>query len=130
VDADPHAQLDACGPLVGAQRALCLGGGLRGRAGAREDVEEGVALRLDLFAAVSCECLAEDAPMLGQRLAVALAQLREQPRRAFDVREQEGNGAALNVSRTASPSPRREHRAPSCVASSGAAVGVIFESGS
>jgi hypothetical protein len=86
-----------------AQRPLGLGSCLHGSAGAREDVEEGVTLRVDLFAAVPRKRLPQDPPMLGQHVAVAIAELFEQPRGALDVREQEGDGAAVELSRKATP---------------------------
>jgi hypothetical protein len=85
------------------ERPLGVGGGLSGGACAREDVEERVALGVDLFAPVARERLAQDAPMLGEDLAVAIAELLEQLGRAFDVREQEGDRAAVELSRVASP---------------------------
>jgi hypothetical protein len=58
------------------------------------------------------ERLSEDAALLGEHLAVALPKLPQQPGRAFDVREQEGDRSALELTRKASPTPRHEHRAP------------------
>jgi len=48
--------------------------------------EEGVALRVDLLAAVLSECSAQDPAVLGHHLAVPVSQLLEQARRALDVR--------------------------------------------
>ena len=64
----------------------------------REGDEEGVSLRVDLDPAVRCERLAQNAAMLGERLRVVLrAQLVQQPRRALDVGEEEGDGAGGEV---------------------------------
>ena len=49
--------------------------------------------------------------MRGQELAVQVLQIREQLRRAFDVREQKGDRATLELSRKTSPDPSHEHRA-------------------
>ena len=70
-------------------------GGRRERPGRRrEGEEEGVALRVDLDAAVASARLADDAAVLGERLRVGLgAELVQQPRRALDVGEEEGDGA-------------------------------------
>ena len=63
------------------------------RPGPREGDEKRVSLGVDLVAAVLGEGLAQDALVLREHLAVALAQLLEQPRRPLDVREEEGDGA-------------------------------------
>ena len=69
----------------------------------REGDEEGVALRVDLDAAVSLERVAQDAAVLGQRVRVALrAELVEKPRRALDVGEEKGDGAARKLAHAAS----------------------------
>ena len=103
VHAHSNAHVAALRPRVPAQRPLRGGGGFRGGTGAREDVEERVALRVDLLSTVVRERPTQNAAMLGQRLAVAIAQLSEQPSRPFDVREQEGDRAAVEFSRVASP---------------------------
>ncbi len=93
VQAHAHAQLGALGPVVRRERALTV----RGRGGrvarAGEDVEEGVALRVDLLAAVRGERLAEEALVRLEHAAVAVAQLFQQLRRSLDVGEEEGDGA-------------------------------------
>ena len=64
----------------------------------REGEEEGVALRIDLDAALGGACLTDHSAVLGERLCVALgAELVQQPRRALDVREEEGDGAGREV---------------------------------
>jgi hypothetical protein len=84
VDAHAHGQRE---------RGLCLlrrgdRGGCR-----REGDEEGVALRIHLDAPVPLAGRAQDAAVLGQQVGVALAVLLQQPRRALDVGEEEGDGA-------------------------------------
>jgi hypothetical protein len=88
VDAHSHPDLtfgQSCLGICGcAQRALCC----------REGDEERVALRVHLDAAMGAKCRPEDAAMLRQRLGVTLrAELVQQPRRALDVRKEEGDGA-------------------------------------
>ena len=64
----------------------------------REGEEEGVALRVDLDAALGGAGLPDHAPVLGERLRVPLgAELVQQPRRALDVGEEEGDGAGREV---------------------------------
>ena len=65
------------------------GGGERGGRGGEGD-EERVALRVDLDAAAGAEGGAQDAPVLGERVGVALGAERVQElRRALDVGEEE-----------------------------------------
>ena len=92
VQADAHAdrpvreRLAACPSCVG-----CAPGG-------REGDEEGVALRVDLDAAVGRERLAQRAPVLGERFAVRVrAELPEQARRALDVGEEERDRAGREL---------------------------------
>ena len=86
---EPHADADR--PVV--ERRLAVGGGGERVRCARERDEERVALRVHLDAAVPRERLAQDAPVLGQQVRVPVAVLVQQPRRAFDVREEERDGA-------------------------------------
>ena len=94
VQAHPNPHRVVVGPLLGSERPL-RGRGRRGRRrGAREDGEERVALAVDLDPSALLECLAEQAVVRAQDGAVAVtAEGLEQPRRALDVREQEGDGA-------------------------------------
>jgi hypothetical protein len=88
-----------------------------GRRGKRH--EERVPLRIHLRAAVSLEGLPQDVPMLGERLRVLLrADLVQQPRRALDVGEEKGDGAAGQLGH--GPSLRREVPAPKPLARDGA----------
>ena len=64
----------------------------------REGEEERVALRVDFDSPLLCARVADDAPVFGERLRVRLgAELVQQPRRALDVREEEGDGAAREI---------------------------------
>ena len=88
MQAHPHAD------RPGLERALAVEGGRGGAGRGREGDEERVALRVDLDAAVRREGGAQDAPVLGERLRVALGAERvQQPRRALDVGEEERDGA-------------------------------------
>src|SRR6185503_7989887 len=92
----PHAYpyLGALRPGVGGKRALALDCSANGIPGARERVEERVALRVDLAAAGGGEDVAQEPPVVGDHLAVLVAQLLEQASGALDVREQERHGPA------------------------------------
>ena len=88
VHAHPHTD-----GAPGKRRHCALRGiGCSGRGGERD--EERVALCVDLDAARDCERLAEHKAVLGERLSVGIRPERlEQPRRPFDVREQQGDRA-------------------------------------
>ena len=91
VDAHPDAD------RAGGERSLgCSGGGdcpFRGR----EGDEEGVPLRVDLDAAVARERFPQHPPMLAEEVRVPLAVLAQQPGRALDIREEEGDRAAREL---------------------------------
>ena len=94
VQAHPDADLAALRPLVCRERALG-----RHRPGdcvprARERVEERVALGVDLGATLVAEALAEQQPVVADDVAVGVAELLEQPRRALDVGEEKRDGAS------------------------------------
>jgi hypothetical protein len=75
-------------------------------AGAAEDVEKRVALRVDLVPAVRSERLPDQPVVRGLHVAVRLAELAHEASRAFDVREDEGNGASASLGhRTFSAQP-------------------------
>src|SRR2546423_11617964 len=64
----------------------------------RKGDEERVTLRVDLDAGVVLERLPQDAPMLGQRVRIALlAELVQQPRRPLDIRKEERNRPARQL---------------------------------
>ena len=87
VDADPHAHGPRLEPLASLARR-------RERLVRRaEDVEERVALRVDLRAAVPLERLPQDAPVLAEHGRVAVAELVQELGRALDVGEEEGQPA-------------------------------------
>jgi len=78
--------------------ALDFGRGRDRRGCAREGHEERIALRVHLDAAVPGAALADDAPVLEERVRVRLRpELVQQPRRALDVGEQEGHGSRREV---------------------------------
>ena len=89
----PHAQLGIFGPRVRLQRQLRSRCRRRRVAGAREDVEEGVALRVHLLAAVPRERIAHEPPVVLQHRRIPVAQLPDESRRPLHVREQEGDSA-------------------------------------
>src|SRR6476469_1500110 len=78
---------------IGPDRRLTFGRRREGVPGAGESDEEGVALGVDLNAAVAGERLAQEAPVLGQCIRVGVAELVQQLRRALDVGEEEGDSA-------------------------------------
>ena len=64
----------------------------------REGDEESVALRIDFDASVASARLADDPSVLGERLCVGCrSELVQEPRRAFDVGEKEGDCAAREI---------------------------------
>jgi hypothetical protein len=83
----PHTHLDG----AGGQRLLALARGSDRSPRGGERVEEGVALRIHLHAAVAGEGLAQHTTMLGERFGVSGAQLVQQARRPLDVGEEEGD---------------------------------------
>ena len=107
---DPHSNLDVHGlwPLVGEERKLSFDGSKHRLARAREGDEEGIALRVDLVAAVSRERCAQQPLMLGEHPLVPVAELLHEPRRPLDVREQEGDGAARTLRLAHRGAPHRE----------------------
>ena len=80
------------GPAASASVKACAAAD-RTRSG-REGEEEGVALGVDLDPALDCARCPDQPPVLGQRFRVGLgAELVQEPRRALDVGEEEGDGA-------------------------------------
>ena len=96
---DPDAHLPPVWPWLRCKRALPLHGGCHRVARAREDDEEGVALRVDLAAVVPLEGLPQEPLVLSEHVAVALAELALEPRRPLDVREQERDRPARQLGR-------------------------------
>jgi hypothetical protein len=75
------------------ERALRLGGGEQAVVRAAEHEEERVTLRVDLFAAALADRLAQQSPVLVENVAVRIAKLANEPRRLFDVGEEERDRA-------------------------------------
>jgi hypothetical protein len=94
VQAHPHANLATLGPLVRPERTLGRDRTRDRVSRARERVEERVALGVDLRAALVTEAFPEQPPVVAHDLAVGIAQLLEQPRRALDVGEEKCDGAS------------------------------------
>jgi hypothetical protein len=94
-----HADPQRCplGPGVRGQgsRGLCCGQHGLGRSG--EGHEEGIALRIYLHPAVRGEGGSQQLLMQAQGLGIGWPQLLEQAGAAFDVGEQEGDGAGRQV---------------------------------
>ena len=88
------------------QRTLAIGRGGNGIRRAGEGDEERIALRVDLDALVLRERRPQTPPMLLQRLAIAVLELAQQPRRALHVREQQRHDAGREITRHA-----HDHRA-------------------
>ena len=100
VQADPHPDRPR-----GEQGGERLRRRERSRSG-REGEEEGVALRVDLEAALGGAGRADHAAVLGERLGVPRGtELMKQPCRALHVREQKGDGARRELA---------PHRPESC----------------
>ena len=94
VDPHPHSDRGPFRPCLFGQRALCSDGCLDGVLRAAERDEERVALRVDLLAARLLEGPAQEPAVRREHVAVGVAQLPEEDRRALDVGEQKGHGAA------------------------------------
>ena len=99
--AQPHAH--AHRPADKCALAVRSSGDCIRRAG--ECDEKRIALRVDLDALVLGKRRAESPPMFVQRLPVVVAELMQQPRRAFDVREQQRHNTGREIA---------HHRTRSC----------------
>jgi len=93
VDPHPYTNGDTVGPGLRSERALRRHGGGDRVTRAREGDEERVALRVDLVAVELFNRRAEQPVVRRQNLVVPVAELLQQPRRPFDVTEEEGDGA-------------------------------------
>ncbi len=91
VDSDAHADGAAL------ERVARVGGRRHCVRCAREGNEERVALRVDLDAVVSRERFSQGAAVLREEIRVARSVLLEEPRRALDVGEEEGDGAGRKL---------------------------------
>src|SRR5947208_1853811 len=97
VQAHAHTTLHSVRPGVLGERALRRGCGQRRVRRPPKGDEEGVALRVDLLAAVLFECCAQNPTVLGQHLAVTVSQLLQQAGRPLNVSEEEGDGPAREL---------------------------------
>jgi 3-oxoacyl-[acyl-carrier protein] reductase len=98
VQADAHPRRRLLGPVVAEERPLGLYRTPDGEDRSREGGEEGVSLRVDDDAGVALDRFADEPVVRGEDIAVALAPERvQQPGRALDVGEEEGDGAARKV---------------------------------
>ena len=103
---DAHADADR----AVLERVPRFGGRRDGVGGARKRDEEGVALGVDLDARVPGERVPQGAPVLGEQIGVARPVLLEEPRRALDVREEKGDGAARELAQPARSSHETRSR--------------------
>jgi hypothetical protein len=98
VQAHPYLQLVTGRPRLGGKRGLRRRGRRDPGAGTSENGEEGISFTVDLDSTGGLECLGEQAVVGRQQLRVPVAaDLLQQPRRALDVREQEGDGAGREL---------------------------------
>ena len=97
VQAHAHAHADAVGPGLGGQRALRLDHGLEGIRGAREGHEERVAVGADHAPMMLLKRLEQKLVLLRQHGGIFLAQLLQEPRRAFDIGEEERDCAGREI---------------------------------
>jgi hypothetical protein len=105
VHAHAHAHVHAIRPAMGRKRPLRTHRGGDRVARPRERDEERVTLGVHLAAAMLVERRAQQALMLAKHLRVAIAQPRQEPRRALDVAEQERDGATRKLRHTAQLCP-------------------------
>ena len=93
------------------ERSLPVGGGGNGVGRRSEGDEERISLRIDDATRVGGERSAQDLLMGGQELVVTtLTDAIEQPRRTFDIREEEGDGPGrqLGVAHAWTNVPRQD----------------------
>jgi hypothetical protein len=114
MEAHAHTHLHAFRPAPGRERPLRGDRGCDRVARPREGDEERVTLGVDLATVVLLERRAQHALMLGQHLAIAGTQPRQQPRRTLDVAEQQRDGATRKLSheRSYAQSPRHVKSCP------------------
>ena len=86
VEAHPHSKWQRCQCALGSPRGDHSFGRLS------EGDEEGVAFTAEDDAPVRLDGIADQSPVLGQQLRIAIAVLTEEHGRALDVREEEGDG--------------------------------------
>ena len=122
VDPHPNAHVRAGGPLGFGQRHLSIDRTEYRRRWIGEGHEQSVSFVLQDRAAVSGECIAKQAPVLGKERPVLGAQRSQEIRRTFDVGEKEGKRFASLCHRR-SYAVRTKRRTTSINASSSGAVG-------
>jgi hypothetical protein len=105
VQAHAHTHLLALGPVVLCQSALSHYGSAESRVCAREGEEERVTLRVDLAPFARVYRFPQNAPMVGEDVAIPLPELLQQPGRSLDVREQEGDGPTWELGHLTIPTP-------------------------
>jgi hypothetical protein len=93
VHTHPHTQDDAFGPRMLGERALGCHGGVGGAPGFLEHDEELVPPVVDHLSTFGLDGLPKKTAVLTQDLGVAVAETLEELRRAFDVGEEESDGA-------------------------------------
>src|SRR5581483_8825014 len=106
------AHVRAAGPLVTRQRPLRRDRGVDGVSRTPERDEERVALAVELAAAARRPGLPEQALVVGDHLAVPVAELAEESGRSLDVAEEEGEclGRALVQAHVTRSLARRRSR--------------------
>ena len=92
VQPDAHLNASSLGPGMRLQRELRRRRATAGIQRATENDEERVALGAQLVAAMLGQGFAEHRVMGEQHVGVALAELLDESRRAFDIAEKEGDG--------------------------------------
>jgi hypothetical protein len=97
VQSHPYLDSHVVRPLVSRKRELAIHCREEPVSGAGKRDEEGIALRVDLVSTVGIKSHPQQALVLVENVAVALAKLFDESRRPFDVREQEGDCAAGEV---------------------------------
>jgi len=97
VDPHPHTDGDTVGPGLRGEPALRGYSGANRVARAREGDEERITLRIDLVATEPFNCRTEQPGVRRKNLVVPVAKLLQQPRRPFDVTEEEGDGAGRTL---------------------------------
>jgi hypothetical protein len=93
VDPDPHRNPISVRPGICCERLLPLRSSDDRLLRRGERDEERIPCRVDLIAAVSLKHLPQQPMMNREEIRVTLTGARKQPRRSFDIREQQGDGA-------------------------------------
>jgi len=94
VDADANADVRARRPLPLSERSLYRDRRIEGMGGASEHGEELIATCIYLMATGALDAPANDRSHLPKHCGVAVAEMPDEMRGPFDIREQERHGAA------------------------------------